>query len=611
LKKKIEIIIIIIILNKNTRKIVIVIVIVIMNTFKRSNQELEEKDNICESIVKPFKKLRFDDENEEIYYSDINTIPIEILSKIFNYVDDETLLTSVCNVNNYWRSVCKTHITITKLYNNLYYNINQKLLNIQYFNKIKEIEFTISDINDKAFYYLDKLPQKCFNVEKISFIKSNVFSKFTFYVIANKFPNLKNLYIEECSQIDDEFFSMFNYGFKNLEELSININYNITNKSLEYISNNCFKLKHIDLYKLDNIKNNDIDYFIKNLHNIVHFNLSNCQYLNGTIFNTLHKHTNKLKKAYLVNTEIKCDEITTLIKNSKYIDYFKISYFRSNINYALNLMAQNLKELKTLDISFNESFINFNINYISNYYFPKLETLKLTNNIKINDSGYETLFSKIPNIKHIDIALLFQTTKNNITCKTIQSLVKYCKNIESIAIDNRTNLTDNELNLIATTYKNTLKHISFNNCIKFSGEGVINLVTLCPKIESLIMNGCINLKNNDILTIGKINPNIKKLDIGSNNKLNNNLLRDICLFFPKLNNFNMANNEYINEWGLSQFMNKANNLKEINLLKCNKINYKNIEKYTKKFKHNDLKITQLNETIHIVHQITESLYIGD
>lgn len=584
-----------------------------MTIFKRQNKEMNSNTIDLIDIVNPLKKIKIEEKDNEIYYPNINSIPIEILAKILSFVDDETLLTSVHKVNNYWRNVCKTHITINKFYNTITYDTNKKLCNIQYFNKIKEIELIKSDICDKGFRLLENLAQKTINVEKISFKQSNVFSSYGFYVIAKKFPNLKKIYIEECTQIDDKFFEMFKYGFKNLIKLSIYINNNITIKSIKYISNNCYKLKKIDLYKLDNIedKDNDIDRLVKQQKNLTHFNLSNCKYLNGKVFNKLHEYTNNINSAYLVNTQIDDSEMTLLVENNKNINNLKMSFYQSNINNALNEISKNLLELKTLDISFNETLNDRNIYYISNKYCPKLETLSLKNNINITDRGFEVLFSQSPNIKHLDIGLLFKDIENNITNKTICFLVKYCKQIESIAIDNRCNLTDYTLNLISKTYQKTLKHISFNNCSKFTGKSIINLVNMCPKIESLIMNGCENLTNYDIIQIGRLNSNIKKLDIGGNNKLNNTLLKDISSLFKKLEIFNMTNNKYINKWGLRFFMDKAYKLKEINLLKCKKINYKLIEKYKTQFIHNKIQITEEDPQINIAHQLTESLYIGE
>ena len=73
----------------------------------------------------------------------------------------------------------------------------------------------------------------------------------------------------------------------------------------------------------------------------------------------------------------------------------------------------------------------------------------------------------------------------------------------------------------------------------------------------------------------------------------------------------MTNNNVINEWGLDQFMDKAYTLKSINLIRCNKINYKSIEKYKREFKHNQLQIKEEDKQKMIDPQLCEFLYIGE
>ena len=115
------------------------------------------------------------------------------------------------------------------------------------------------------------------------------------------------------------------------------------------------------------------------------------------------------------------NEFSSLINNTPSIENLKISFYIGNLNSALNDISYYLKNLKILDISYNENLNDNNIKYISNRNLPKLNIITLKNNTNITDVGFEILFRQCPQLKEIDLGLSIETRGDFITDNDLET----------------------------------------------------------------------------------------------------------------------------------------------------------------------------------------------
>ena len=134
-----------------------------------------------------------------------------------------------------------------------------------------------------------------------------------------------------------------------------------------------------------------------------------------------------------------------------------------------------------------------------------LECLKIPRSRHKTDDGMINLFSKLNNLKTVDIS-------HWVTNKSVTALANNNPNLRFIVLDECNYVTDASIIKIAEKCSH-LERISMNSCWQISDHALVKLAERCPKLQHVSLVDCYNITKTGIEMLLSSAENLKFLDI--------------------------------------------------------------------------------------------------
>ena len=134
-----------------------------------------------------------------------------------------------------------------------------------------------------------------------------------------------------------------------------------------------------------------------------------------------------------------------------------------------------------------------------------LECLKITRSHQITEEKMINLFSKLNNLKTVDIS-------HWVTNKSVTALANNNPNLRFIVLDECNYVTDASIIKIAEKCSH-LERISMNSCWQISDHALVKLAESCPKLQHVSLVDCYNITKTGIEMLLSSAENLKFLDI--------------------------------------------------------------------------------------------------
>jgi len=438
-------------------------------------------------------------------------------------------------------------------------------------------------------------------------------------------PNLKELYLEECVVIQDDWQEIV--YLTNLQSLTI--------CGIEHINNNLFlhlaKLSNFEtlsivdcehllvesLTKLSCIKNlknlslsqitwvgseNEIFQKISEVESLHSLEILYGMKLTDENINSLLKLKTHLKRLIITGFNDLTDSGFYSICKFSHLDYLHIEQCNQFTNKSINYLT-NLLNLKKLTLNFCYDLSEENLNNIGRLINLSSLTISL---IRCSDYPIHKL-SKLEALEHLNLHGTFKSINGIASLTNLKSLsfseisdfedlknLNLLKNLKKIDIAGSNykdeviqvffelrqieelNLSRNNLffgdKLVTFNFNSNLKKLNFNKCsnlIDVSLEAISNLKSL----SDLNLSECKKITDNGIVHLAKLpltSLNLEKCDLLTNEALK---------YIGKIDSLHYLNLEYcinIADEGIKHLSN-LNQLEEINLRWCEGVTYQGLK----------------------------------
>jgi len=211
---------------------------------------------------------------------------------------------------------------------------------------------------------------------------------------------------------------------------------------------------------------------------------------------------------------------------------------------GLNEMANNLKELETLDITgsvvhtISPQFINLKELILSNTPVSegtitglvenakKLESLYLDGAFVLEDHAVFVL-NTLSGLKALSLGRCIDASKNTVFCYNLKKPILLFPKLEMLSLSGIPELDENVAEIFSHHAAN-LKVLILKLCFKITDRDIEPLLQRSTSLTTLDISGCINLTDTTLFTISNYCTQIKKLYISSCTKIRGHALHSLC-----------------------------------------------------------------------------------
>ena len=449
---------------------------------------------------------------------DINSIPPEVLTKIFSYLPQLLLLTTINTVCHYWNEVAFS----SSLW---------KTINIQHCNDdLLEDDLFEDDMLD---IYLQNIAHYRDFVHNLM-IDSSDLMKFIDIRKNQNLSNLRNLQIKNYPPHED----LYN---------------NIVDVYPGIVAIKCSISKSVDLSILSNLQIRDFEINMSTELNTIVLNKRICEFISKQCsLQSLSIHCLSLESETIIKllrnlTDLTCLDLrgstgvdgcvfTALPELSK-LTALDLSYTTVN-DECLKNIATKAPQLKTLTLKGCQTYSDIGIGYIAddchclerlviNYYqdarlFPstleslgkgcqKLKYLIMEDRIGLDDSGVTSLVQNCHDLEYLVLI------SKNISSPSLHAISDFCSNLFHLEIYG---YDFNAVSVESLLTKNRfIKYVSIGNCSN------IDAIDLC--------------KSNEKSVILKTHSHAIELKICGKTRIGYSAIEQIVTFFPDLRSLNL------------------------------------------------------------------------
>lgn len=223
-----------------------------------------------------------------------STIPIEIILKIFSYIEGEDVYT-LPRVCARWRAICKK-LRIKKIeLNHIRGNNMQKFYNfLDNFYGINTLglRFLKSDVNMTDKYYtlkslflyccqvtdvgMTKIAETCSQLQSLNIYTPKEITDVGVTKIAKNCTQLQRLTLFDCYKVTDVGINKIGENCSQLQSLNLRGCYYVTDSGITKIGNGCPKLQELNLLGCYYVTDSGISKIAEGCPQLYYLNLSNC-----------------------------------------------------------------------------------------------------------------------------------------------------------------------------------------------------------------------------------------------------------------------------------------------------------------------------------------------
>ncbi|XP_058192341.1 uncharacterized protein LOC131309753 [Rhododendron vialii] len=283
--------------------------------------------------------------------------------------------------------------------------------------------------------------------------------------IANAFPCLRLLNLQNCKSITDTGMAAIGCGLSSLQFLDVSYCRKLTDKGLSAVAEGCCDLRSVHLSGCRSVTDAVLRTFSKNCHNLEALGLQGCTNITDSGLILLVASCQKIK--YLdVN---KCSNVgdegissvsqacSYSLKTLKLLDCYKIG------DESVLSLAKFCKNLETLIIGGCRDVSDLSINLLATACGQSLKNLRMNCCVNVSDSSLNCILSHCRNLEALDIGC--------------------CEEVTDAAFQGLGN----------DGFELVLKVLKVSNCPKITVAGIGLLLDLCNSLEYLDVRSCLNV----------------------------------------------------------------------------------------------------------------------
>lgn len=294
---------------------------------------------------------------------------------------------------------------------------------------------------------------------------------------------LKYLDLSNCEDLFNSTITLWINTCKNLESISLRLDYNIQSHFFSEIANKCPKLESVSLYMqqrnhYDSI--DDIIYFLESLSEI------KCLVLPG---GNLSSHAVQFIASRFFKLQI------LHIDGGEDIDSVNVVPFTGE---DVELITKNCLNLQELSLTQKQNITDKSIFEIAKNCSGKLRKLCLDGCKKLTDASVIAVVDLCPNLQYLSLSNLPKLS--NVSMKYISC----CSNLESIILQKNPRITNR---FVAAVGKKctSLRYIDVNNCVQLTHKLMVHyLLRTNPEIEIYFLDKLHKYVDNEPLSEDQI-----------------------------------------------------------------------------------------------------------
>lgn len=385
----------------------------------------------------------------------INTmLPKELILKIFSFLDIVTLC-RCAQVSKYWNQLALD---------------GDNLQSVSLFDfRVAVQDQVVENLSARCGDYLRQLTLR--GCKSVSDSSMEIFSK--------NCRNLEEINLDDCKQLTDETCKSLAANCHKLAHLNI-ASCNVTDKSLEAIGKGCKSLRHINISNCNKITPAGIDSLARDCNNLLSFISIACKEItiNDESLKVLSQNCHKLKMINLNG----CSAITDvgvkhLAENCHQLIYCCLSKCFAITDQALIDLGLGCTQLRTLGLIGCHQLTDHGFQSLTKY-CKLLESLDLEDCVLITDQTLFYLTNNCFNLKRLALSHCDNITDEGI--KYIGTSQKSSESIQYLELDNCTQLTDTAMDHLISCKQ--LKQLDIYDNNRISRQATKKLYTYLPQI---------------------------------------------------------------------------------------------------------------------------------
>lgn len=378
-------------------------------------------------------------------------IPKEILLRIFSFLD----IVSLCRcaqVSKYW---------------------NKLALDGSNWQSVSLFDFRVA-VEGKV---VENLSIRCGDYLKMLTLRGcRSVSDKSMQIFSRNCRNLETINLDDCKQLTDETCKSLAGNCPKMKYLNI-ASCDVTDTSLKAIGDGCKNLKHIDISNCNKIRPQSIEYLAKNCQGLLSFISVACS---GATINdeSIKLLSNNCRKLRIVNLN-GCSALTnegvhSLASNCPQLIYCNLSKCFAITDQSLVSLSEGATQLKTLQLIGCHQLTDQGFKALCSR-CKLIENLDLEDCVQITDQTIYYLTKYCLNLKRLACSHC-----DNLTDDGIKHIKKISDSIQYLELDNCPLLTDQSINHL--THCKQLRRLDIYDNNLITRQATKKLYTLLPQL---------------------------------------------------------------------------------------------------------------------------------
>ncbi|ORX92118.1 RNI-like protein [Basidiobolus meristosporus CBS 931.73] len=449
------------------------------------------------------------------------SLPPEILTEIFSYLDSPGQLYSCIRVCTIWSCIASSMLwyspkpsghavkSITRLLvslqsvqsRNAEHEVMEKtalnpgvsvgprsFFTCNYSLFVEELNFSSQKSTQLYIQdpFIQAIASNCPNIKKVDLTNCYKLTDIAIKALSANCRKIRHFSIAGCTSISDAAIATMADCFPQLQVLSVKHCF-IGGSSLASVVKGCPNLTSLDVSHCQNISRPTLECIFGTGRKFESLQLEYCGATHSVV-QKIATYSGRLKHLNLNNVYILTDStIIELAHRSSALTHLGVAS-SSISDSGILALAQNCRKLKSVDISYCGAVTDQSILALATQ-CPELEHLSMGYCDKISDVGVITLANCLPYIRSIDITFCGQ-----ISDVSVKALLGKCLRLESLKMGYCVHVTKEAIHSIPEGLV-TLRHLNVSGMQDLRDDDIRTIMKKHPRLKNLGLKGCMDISD--------------------------------------------------------------------------------------------------------------------
>ncbi len=363
-------------------------------------------------------------------------------------------------------------------------------------------------------------------------------------------PNLKELMLSQCDEVNDNFIEEVAKKLPKLTYLKLEGCYQLTDASIKEVLAKLANLTHLKLRHCLNLTGDFIQVVAKELPNLIHLDLKGCQSLTD---NFIQEMAEKLINLTYLNLR-GCCKLTDI---------------------SIKKIAERLQNLTHLNLKGCKQLTDDSITKVAEK-LVHLTHLGLWQCEQLTDTSIRKVAEKLQNLIYLDLRECY-----NLTDDSIKEVAKKLPHLIRLGLCECKKLTDISIKEVAEKLHN-LTHLDLRGCKEITDDSIKEVAEKLHNLIHLDLRGCKEITDDSIKEVAEKLPHLTYLALARCRKLTDASIKKVAENLKNLNHLDLKECKKLTNASIQEVINKLNNLTRIDLGGCKEITNDFIQEVAKK-----------------------------